>query len=257
MDKAYIIKYNILEQYVLGELNNEELTAVEKLLNSDTELKAQLEIIESKFETIAFENAIQPPKVVKKNLMASIVSKQGKVIPISKTKSFKRYFAVAASVAAILFVGNLWMFNQFNKTKQKLQIVNQEKDFLLKNVKGLNKNIEASSKWVNLLNSPDTKQYILKGNTLSPDAKVISYVNHSDKSVWINTNKLPKLDANHDYQMWADVDGEMINMGVINPQQQLLAMNYVDHAESLNITIEPAGGSEHPTVSNLITNVYL
>tara|TARA_R110000868_G_scaffold379114_6_gene644835 strand:- start:10 stop:186 length:177 start_codon:yes stop_codon:yes gene_type:complete len=57
--------------------------------------------------------------------------------------------------------------------------------------------------------------------------------------------------------MWADVEGEMINMGVIGKQNQLLAMDYIDNAESLNVTIEPAGGNDHPTVSNLITNVYL
>jgi anti-sigma-K factor RskA len=57
--------------------------------------------------------------------------------------------------------------------------------------------------------------------------------------------------------MWADVEGEMINMGVINNTENLLAMTYIEDAESLNITIEPAGGSDHPTVSRLISNVYL
>ena len=90
-----------------------------------------------------------------------------------------------------------------------------------------------------------------------PEAKVVSYVNHKTKSVVINTERLPKLDAEHDYQMWADVEGEMINMGVISKDKNLLAMNYIDHAESLNITIEPAGGNDHPTVSRLVTNVYL
>ena len=73
----------------------------------------------------------------------------------------------------------------------------------------------------------------------------------------INTERLPDLDADHDYQMWADVEGEMINMGVISKDKKLMAMNYIDHSESLNITIEPAGGNDHPTVERLVTNVYL
>ena len=57
--------------------------------------------------------------------------------------------------------------------------------------------------------------------------------------------------------MWADVDGEMINMGIINTSKALLAMQYIPEAESFNITIEPKGGSPHPTVSELIANTYL
>ncbi len=82
-------------------------------------------------------------------------------------------------------------------------------------------------------------------------------MNHNDKSVFINTKQLPEIDKDHDYQMWADVDGEMIDMGVINKGQSLMAMNYIENAESLNITIEPAGGNDHPTVERLISNVYL
>ena len=82
-------------------------------------------------------------------------------------------------------------------------------------------------------------------------------MNHITKSVVINTERLPNLDEDHDYQMWADVEGEMINMGVISKSNKLTDMTYIDHAESLNITIEPAGGSDHPTVERLISNVYL
>ena len=104
---------------------------------------------------------------------------------------------------------------------------------------------------------PDTEQYILKGNALMPEGKVISYVNHETKSVVVNTERLPDLDEAHDYQMWADVEGEMINMGVISKGNNLIAMSYIDHAESLNITIEPLGGNDHPTVERLVPNVYL
>ena len=97
----------------------------------------------------------------------------------------------------------------------------------------------------------------MTGNTLSPDLKLVSFVNDKDKSVVITTSNLPELDDAHDYQMWADVEGEMINMGVIDTSKELTAMTYIDHAETLNITIEPLGGNDHPTVSNLVTSVSL
>jgi hypothetical protein len=59
------------------------------------------------------------------------------------------------------------------------------------------------------------------------------------------------------YQMWADVDGVMINMGLLPADADLIPVKYIDRAESFNITIEPAGGNDHPTVENLISNVLL
>ena len=97
---------------------------------------------------------------------------------------------------------------------------------------------------------------MLQGNKLAPEAAVLSYVNHEEKSVLINIYNLPEL-SDKDYQMWADVDGEMIDMGVIDTSQQTLAMNYIQDAESINITIEEKGGSDHPDVSNLIGSVSL
>ena len=107
------------------------------------------------------------------------------------------------------------------------------------------------------LADPETEQHELTGNSKMPDMRLVSYVNHINKSVMVNTAQLSELSEDQDYQMWADVDGEMIDMGVIDLEQPLLAMSYIDDAESFNITIEPKGGSEHPTVSRLIANSIL
>jgi hypothetical protein len=49
----------------------------------------------------------------------------------------------------------------------------------------------------------------------------------------------------------------MIDMGVILKNEPMLAMKYIPNATSLNITIEPLGGNDHPTVERLVSNVYL
>ncbi len=253
MDKKTILDNGLLEQYLLGELNAQECEQIEQVLAFDTELKAQFDAIEKDFETLGLENAIEPPKGIKYQLIQDIREAKDTKNNRSNT-NLKYYLGIAASVAALLMLGNFWMYNELNEVKDQLQTVETEKTEL--NDK-LNKQIDNDIALFSTIAHPDTEQYVLKGNTLMPDGKVVSYVNHSTKSVVINTERLPKLDAEHDYQMWADVEGEMINMGVIAKDQNLMAMNYIDHAESLNITIEPAGGNDHPTVSQLVTNVYL
>lgn len=259
MDKKTILENGLIEQYLLGELNVKESEQIEHILFSDTELKAYFDQLEEDFETLGMENTITPPAAVKSNLLNAInsASSDTKIVELKSYNNSKFYLGIAASIAALLMIGSFWMYNRLNTVKQQLQTVENEKTELNNAIEELNKELKNETKLFATITHPDTEQYVLKGNTLMPEGKVISYVNHNTKSVVINTERLPKLDEAHDYQMWADVEGEMINMGVISKDKKLMAMNYIDHSESLNITIEPAGGNDHPTVERLVTNVYL
>lgn len=256
MIKKELLENGLLEQYVLGELNAEQNTAIESLIVSDNEVKQKLDAIESDFINLANENAVQPPAFVKTQLLSKIKS-TNTIAELSPKNNTRFYLGIAASFAALFLLGSVWLYSELNTIKQQLQIVKDENSTLKNNLKTTTTTLNETNKWYAALSNPNTQQYILKGNTLSPETKIVSYVNHHDKSVIINTEKLAQLDDKHDYQMWADVDGEMIDMGVIPKEKGLIAMTYIEKAESLNVTIELAGGNDHPTVERLITNVYL
>ena len=260
MDKKSLLENGLLEQYMLGELNATQSEQIEQLLMSDADLKDYFNALEIDFENLGLENSVVPPPGVKSRLLAEITSTSSqtpKVVTLNKKSSSRFYLGIVASVAALLMVGSFWMYSQLNEVKEQLQIVELDNSELNNTIEDLNVKLKENNASFNTIINPDTEQYILKGNTSLPEAKVVSYVNHETKTVVINTTRLPALDADHDYQMWADVAGEMIDMGVISKDKTLMAMAYIDHAESLNITIEPAGGNDHPTVSRLVTNVYL
>lgn len=258
MDKTYILENNLLERYIIGDLDSNEREQVDRALIAFPELKEELDRIASSFEAMAIENGIDVPSHIKQELLDAIKeTSEPKTIPLQTSKSLRPYLNIAASFAILLTVSTAYLFTQLNDTKEQLKVVESENIELNNNLNSLNKFLEETNKWYVLVNDPNVDKYILEGNNLMPDAKVISYVNDIDKSVVINTAYLPELDQAHDYQMWADVEGEMIDMGVIDTNTEMLAMTYIDHAESLNITIEPAGGNDHPTVSKLITNIYL
>lgn len=258
MDKTYILDQGILELYVLGELNDREQQQVEDALRQYPELKTELEQIEVKFETMAFEHAIEAPESVKKDLITNVSNNKSKTIPLQQTKKNNNsYLAIAASLSGLLLVGSIYLYSEWNSTKNQLKLVEDQNEELHTKIDHLATDLDETNSLLASINNPNTKKYILKGNDLMPEAKLISYVNDTEKSVVINTEYLPELDEEHDYQMWADVNGEMIDMGVIDTDQVMLAMRYIENSESLNITIEPAGGNDHPTVSKLITNVYL
>ena len=107
------------------------------------------------------------------------------------------------------------------------------------------------------INNADVLPLVLYGNQKAPNGKAVAYVNHKSQLVLVNPKGLPSLPKDKTYQMWSDVNGEMINMGTLNTDNELVPLKYIENAESLNITIEPAGGSDHPTVEELVSYVIL
>jgi anti-sigma-K factor RskA len=256
MTKSDLLTNGLLEQYVLGELDANQCDAIDQLVMSESEVKEKLRHLEHNFENLALENAINPPAFVKEKLFSGIKTPQ-KTISIAPKDNTKFYLGIAASFAALFLIGSIWLYSELNSIKQEISVIQEENNSLKNNLETTTLALQETDQWLGTIRNPNTEQYILKGNALSPEAKIISYINHDEKSVIINAKKLPELDADHDYQMWADVDGVMIDMGIIPKNKELIAMTYIEDAASLNITIEPLGGNDHPTVERLISNIYL
>ncbi len=260
MDKKKILEDGLLEQYLLGELDAETRQGVAAALANDMDLRAQFDALEEDFERIAFENAVEPPKKVRDALAASITdtTEETPVRTLSNTNTQRNTgFWVAASVAAVVAFGAVWMYNQWQASEENLKALETQTAALQERLSNLEANYEETASRYQQINNTNVVPLLLMGNEKSPSSKATAYVNHQTKEVILNAKGLRVLDKDHTYQMWADVEGEMINMGLVKTDEDYIILRYIDHAESLNITIEPAGGNDHPTVENLISNVVL
>jgi hypothetical protein len=57
--------------------------------------------------------------------------------------------------------------------------------------------------------------------------------------------------------MWAEVNGEMVNLGVlknVDDKDKLWPLPYAEKAVGY-ITIEPQGGNDTPTVQKIVANI--
>ncbi|MDO1499970.1 anti-sigma factor [Winogradskyella maritima] len=259
IDKKRILDEGLLEQYALGHLNDKDQAQIEFAITNDAELKNALDEIEETIELVALENTQEPPKSIKDQLLQSTSTKETKVVSIAPNpnNTYKTYLGIAVALATFLMLSNFWMYSEMQEANQNIEVVNEQNNQLIQDLKSLESQFEENNKWMAVLSDPNAETYVLKGNDTAPTAEIVSYINHDKKSVVINAKTLPELDDEHDYQMWADVDGVMIDMGIIPKGEKLIAMTYIENSESLNVTIEPAGGNDHPTVERLITNVYL
>ena len=251
MDKKKILDEGLLEKYLLDELDPEQSALVKAAIYSDVELEKEYRNLEADFEKMAFENAILPPDHVKEKLQ--------KIIEENNSTNFesKAWLWLAAGLALLFAVSTFWMYSKWQSAASTLNALQNQTVVMQERLDLLEENYELTNNRLQIINSPNTIPFILAGNEKIGNSRAVAYVNHNNKLVVVNPRGLPSLPNDQTYQMWSDVDGEMINMGLLPTDKDLVTLKYIDHAESLNITIEPAGGNDHPTVEQLISAVTL
>lgn len=249
-DRKKILDEGLLEKYLLDELDESDRVLVEHAIASDHGLRAHFDQLESDFEKIAFENAITPPAMVKKLLETKLEGERA-------LKLWNRPLLVAASFGLLFLLSSIWMYTQWQNTKRDFKSLQNQTSVLQKRLNALEENYILTNTRLKTINGPETIPLVLHGNQLVPDSRAVAYINHENKMVVVNAQGLPKLPQDKTYQMWSDVNGKMIDMGLLQTNEELITLKYIDKAESLNITIEPAGGNDHPTVEKLVAYVTL
>lgn len=261
MDSKKIKKDGLLEMYLLGNLEQQDQTLVEEAIRQDPKLKAEFQALEADFERMAMENAVTPPTSVLEGLKKRVERDQPGLRTFEQ-KSDRSAFQngrllVAAGLAAIFALSAFWFYNQWQEAEASLNNLQTLTTDLQGRMNSLEQNLALANKKYQTINNPNVIPFVLEGNNSLPGSRAVAYLNPLTKEVVVNPQGLPELEKDKTYQMWADVDGVMINMGLLPTDEELVELTYIDEAESLNITIEPAGGNDHPTVENLISYVVL
>jgi len=248
-----LIASGAIEHYLLGTLDPAQIPMVESAIAADPHLKQQVLLLEEQLENLAIEAAVAPPEIVKKKLMKSINKR-------AYNKNLKGLTGVtwmAAGFALLFGLSTMWLYQQTGRLERSIDQLEQQNTVLTEQTENDQDLLQLATEELKALKDPYTLKFTLAGNDKAPDAIAVGYVNHKSQQVVIDAAGLPVLGNDQDYQLWADVDGEMIDMGVIVADNSAQAMTYIVAAESMNITIEPKGGSDHPTVSNLIASIAI
>jgi len=239
---------DLLEKYLLGTTNTQESLQVERYIAMYPEVRETYDELQVNLEAYAKLHAIITPEALKQKIIARIKSEH-----VGRKRFFR--YAVAASIATLLFAGASYFFYDQNQSLQEEnQMVNNKIQLLEQD---MNERLEDVRNQFIVLNNPKTKKYNVNGNKKAKELKAIAYINPVKKLSYINVSKLPNLPENQCFQMWAEVNGKMVNLGVIqeaSDKEKLLALPYAEEAVSY-ITIEPKGGNQTPTVENIVANI--
>lgn len=235
----------LLEEYALGLTSPEQNVEVERYLENHLEVRQAYEKVQEEIEGYAKSIAVDPP--------GDIRSKVFQTTGNSSESGSKPWRWAWAAAVAILTVS---LFSVY----QYLEEVRLEKTQLQAALLSLQEDCEMvkqQSARMAFIGHSQTHSWMLNGNDKAPDIKLMAFWNGEAKEGHLMVQNLPDAPEGHCYQLWVDVEGEMLPVAIINDHQEWVPLEYRENIESINMTIEEDGGSDHPNVTQLVASVQV
>ena len=239
------ISSGIIEQYVLGLCTPEEEAELEQLRKVDAAFNEAIINFEIQFENEMMRHISIPDAATDSKILKQIDSlKPTPVVPISinqeKTIKYKWLRPVAA--AAILLLGTSVVFNYILYTKNK----KQQQELATRDTTPVTLPVAD----YNILKDPAITPVAMYGVGYHAICRCTMFWDKKTGKVYIMIHHLPRSSNEKDFQLWANVDGKPVSVGVIDDtiRDRFIEMkNMPAGATSFIVTLEKAGGATVPT----------
>jgi anti-sigma-K factor RskA len=262
VNKQQLLESGVLECYALGIATAEEKLAVEQLLASNPDLKAELSAIEEAVEQFGEANgspvaAHMRDKILRRisledsnagqqksfathigtrNSLAGAerASELGKLTKFNFSK-----LAAAASVALLIGAG-YFIFNLSNKNKQlAIQLENKKTELAIER-----DNNVASQEEMQIIHSKYTVPLKLTADHAPKDCDAKIYMVTNTNEVYLDASNLPAVPKGKQYQLWAINEGAATDCGLIALKRNsgFQKMKSFGKVDAFAITLENEGG---------------
>ncbi|WP_373519293.1 anti-sigma factor domain-containing protein [Pricia sp.] len=261
MEVEKYIASGILELYVAGLLTEEENLEVHKIATEHVAIKNEILAIEAAI--LELTQAVAPAYQKRKGFDDVKVRigerKDSKVIQLPKEEKsdLGKYIGWAA---AILFgAGLLWFYVQNDELKSDIEMVNGQNEVLEQQILEARGSLTETKELLTSLRDRNVSVVPLAGQEVSPDSYAKAYWNKEQNKVLIDAQGLPEPPDGMVYQVWS------LKMDPLTPtsvglledfqtdENKVFTLNNPNESEAFGITLEPAGGSEGPTMEQLYT----
>lgn len=251
-----LLESDLLERYLLGNVSYEEQVQVEHFIETSKEVKAAYNTLEENLEIYSKTFAIKAPESVLDNVLESIKTEAH---PADSNKRSIPWYFVAACVTTLLFGATtitLWNQNRLLSTTNNSvagQIENLKEDIVNTNARLEN----MKSKYA-VLSDPETQKYLINGNERAKNLRTVAYVNPKERLSAINVLSVPELPKDKELKMWAEINGEMVCLGVIDKADtKLMALPFKDSASNYKITIDSKGNKDFASIDSEVASINL
>ena len=252
MNVKEYISSGIIESYVLGLLPDTEMAAFEAACAQYPEIAAARNAFELALESQLLGDAKEPPQALKQRVIETLTHTtadndlnqlEEETTPVRRMGAWKW---LAAASLVLFAIAGYWAYT----TNEKYRSAKEENLALQKQLQ------ESTSQLDQMRNEADTmthagmKWAAMRNDDASQTYATVLWDTAGTRDVYLMINNLPQPATDKQYQLWALLNGQPINLGAIQVTQHhlLYRMKNVQNAQAFAITIEPAG-SNAPTPS--------
>lgn len=264
MKSKDLIASGELELYVAGLLSEERNAELSEIINNDSEVRKEVESIEEIVMHLAKEATTSGDQdfsqVLKKIVTQRVESKSAQdVKPSSANKSIKSIVLnpiIGWAVAATFVIFFIYQY-QNTKQVQEILISNiEQKEALEQKIDDQIQDAQLKDALLKTVASVNTKKIDLTGQAISPQSNVSVFWNVEEGKVVIDASKLPEAPDTMVYQVWSLKLDPLTptSLGLLenfSRDNTLFTFDNSNSSQAFGITLEPAGGSESPTLDQL------
>jgi len=247
-----------LELYVAGELSEQKNQEIHKLLLAHPALQKEVEEIEQAIQELA--TSVSPSQKVSFQKIKDQLKELSKVIQLDSKPKRTNWLSYTGWAAAILFgFGLLYMYNQNNVLNEQIKLVDQQNEALEQQIADANEDATKTKELNAILRAKEIISINLAGQKVAPESFAKVFWNKNENTAYIDAAGLPDPPPGKVYQVWS------LTLNPLSPTSLGLLSDFVDDenkvfnlsnanaSEAFGITLEPAGGSETPTMDQLYT----
>ncbi|MGM0582610.1 MAG: anti-sigma factor [Bacteroidota bacterium] len=265
--EAYISS-GVIEAFVMGQLNESETKELLQYAEEHEEVRKAIDEAEETLFALGQEGSIAPPESSKNALFNDLGLEmnsneddseeelvQEEIKKETKSFSIYPYLSVAASIVAVIGIAfSVYFYNQWQETESRLSDIVAQNQSMAQQYNVVKNQMEQYADNVEILRQPGIETVPMKGLEIAPEAQAFVHWNKKTNEVFLNAKKMPANEMDNQYQLWAIVDGNPVDMGVFDvagDMTSLLKMKTTGKASAFAVTLEPRGGSKNPTMEKM------
>jgi anti-sigma-K factor RskA len=261
------ISSGIVESYVLGLADEAERVEFEQMCTLHAEVRLARDAFELSLEQHAIASAVAPPAPLREAILQQLSAEPAAEIrgnaPVVQMQPIRRAaipmtMRYVAAAAIILLVGsaglNIYYFNKYRDFSQRYDQLLSQQTELAKNNDVLQTKLSTYEHTITGLT--DTNMAVIKmygsgvpsNGSPAPGSLATVLWDTRSKDVYLMVNNLPQPTAGKQYQLWAIVDNQPVDAGMLKMEngQMMVKMKNIPRAQLFAITLEQQGGSPTP-----------
>jgi hypothetical protein len=159
----------------------------------------------------------------------------------------------------LLAAGLFWKLNNKKQLEENLQTVETEKQYLEIHIEDARTDLTATRTLLDAIRNKDILAVPLGGQGCYASTHAKVYWNQNDNTIYLDAEGLPDAPEGKVWQVWSLTLNPLTptSLGTIedfnSDDNKIFAIANANESQAFGITLEPADGSESPTMEQLYT----